>query len=44
MFIVFEASFAKIERCQSAHAECAFFAVVAGSEASEEFEDTVDGD
>ena len=44
VFVVFEAAFPKVECCEPAHAEGAFFAVVAGAQAAEEFEDAVDGD
>jgi hypothetical protein len=44
VLVVFEAAFAEVQCGESAHAEGAFFAVVAGSKAPEEFEDTVDSD
>jgi len=37
VFVVFEAAFAKVQRRQPAHAERAFFAVIAGSKAPQEF-------
>ena len=44
MFVVFEGSFAEVECGESAHAEGAFFAVEAGTQAPEKLEDAVNRD
>jgi hypothetical protein len=44
VFVVFEAAFPKIQRRKSAHAKRAFLAVIAGTQAAEEFYNSVDGD
>ena len=42
LFVVFEASFAKVECRKSTHAEGTFFAVVAGPHATQKLEYTID--
>jgi hypothetical protein len=43
-FVVFEASFAEVQGGESAHAEGAFFAVIAWTQTAEKLEDTVNCD
>lgn len=43
-FVVFEASFAEVQGGESAHAEGAFFAVIAWTQATKKLEDTINSD
>jgi hypothetical protein len=42
--VIFEAPFAEVQGGESAHAECAFFAVVAWTQATEKLENAVNRD